>query len=95
MGGVRSFADGNYAINSPYWSSGYDCMGAVTLGSASFRIVGTPQPYNSVLCVGNGSFDSNIAYDVTRHRLLVGRPGYNAASLFTMEIVFSDTFDVP
>jgi hypothetical protein len=79
--------DGNYVIENIYWNSN---AGALTMGNGSFALVGTTQPWNSVL---NTSGSNSYAYDVTRKRLVVGRSYANTVSLFTMDQIFANNFE--
>ncbi len=90
-GAARVFADGYYAIASPYFA---DSAGAVTLASGAFRLKGTIQAWNSVIGgITNRGSSLTYDYDATRHRLIVGRPYENLVSLFTPDQVFADDFD--
>jgi hypothetical protein len=81
-----ALSDGNYVIESTTWNGS---TGAFTMGSGSFALVGTVQPWNSVI----GTYpEGTFAYDPARKRLVVGRPIANVVSLFTMDQIFADGF---
>ncbi len=91
-GRVSATSDGNYIVASPGWNNGATLgSGAVTLASGNFRLAGTIQAWNSVLgTAAHSGNQMNYAYDAARHRLVVGRPGDNTVSLFTMDQIFAD-----
>ncbi len=91
----KTLSDGNYVLINTYASgdAGVD-VGATTLASGSFGLVGTVQPWNSV--IGMSAYDGSeivTAYDASRQRLVVGRTYENIVSLFTMDQVFADNLE--
>jgi hypothetical protein len=93
--GTVVFSDGNYLVHSPLWNNGsLSQAGAVTLASGRFRLKGPIQSWNSVLgtTAGGGMYMSSD-YDPARHRLIVGRPYDNIATLFTMDQIFAGDFE--
>jgi hypothetical protein len=90
IGGITAFDDGSFAAYSPFWEG---IGGAVTFASGTFRIVGQVAGWNSVLNSQWSRFPSAVGYDASRHLLAVGRPDYNAVSLFTAEQIFSDNLE--
>ena len=88
-------SDGNYVIQSPFWTNGATSQaGAVTLASDRFRQAATIQGWNSVIgTAALWGLSMTIAYNSTLHQLVVGRPGDNIVSLFTMDQIFADGFE--
>jgi hypothetical protein len=82
-------SDGNYVIVTDRFAGG---AGAVTLASGQFRLVGQIAPWNSVIQQSTAG-GINYAYDASRHELVVGRPGDNLVSLFTMDQIFFDNLE--
>ena len=77
------------------WNNGsISGAGAISLGSGTFRMAGSIQPYNSVRgeTVDGGQY-LGFAYDSVRGRLVVGRPTENIVTIFTMEQIFFDAFE--
>ncbi len=91
---VRTQADGNYVVRSPAWHNAQGAVGAVTLASGNFRLVGTVQSWNSVIGgVANPEHEMTYDYDSSHHRLIVGRPSENIVSVFTRDQVFAENFE--
>ncbi len=92
---IMTLGDGNYVLINTYASgdAGVD-VGATTLASGNFGLVGTVQPWNSVIGM-NVYVGSEIvtAYDAPRQRLVVGRCYENIVSLFTMDQIFADNLE--
>jgi Repeat of unknown function (DUF5650) len=92
---VMALTDGNYTLTNAYSSNDAGiAAGEVTLASGSFGLVGTVQPWNSV--IGMKAYAGSelvTAYDASRQRLVVGRPQENIVSLFTMDQIFADNFE--
>jgi Repeat of unknown function (DUF5650) len=92
---VMALSDGNYTLTNTYSSSDAGiAAGEITLASGNFGLVGTVQPWNSVIGMkayaGSGIV---AAYDTSRQRLVVGRPYENIVSLFTMDQIFANNLE--
>jgi hypothetical protein len=88
--GVPAVFDDDYVLVSP----GYGGVGAVTMASNAYRLVGQIQSWNSVIGVASSYLvPLPLAYDSSRRRLVVGRPADNKISLFTAEQIFAANFD--
>ena len=86
---IAIMSDGNYVVVSNGYGAG---AGAVTLASGQSRLIGSIAPWNSVIQQSTlGAI--KYAYDPSRHQLIVGRPGDNLVSLFTMDQVFFDNYE--
>ncbi len=70
-------------------------VGAASLFDGSQPLTGMPTTTNSVFGTAvNMSSTINVAYDASRHRLIVGRPASNLVSLFTIGVdLFKDGFE--
>ena len=92
---IAGLADGNYSVTNSYISTDAGIgVGEITLASGRFGLVGTVQPWNSVIGMhSGGGYELVSAYDTQRQRLVVGRPDENIVSLFTMDQVFADNFE--
>jgi len=65
---------------------------AVALGDGHFGLVGSAQPWNSV--IGNfSSFNVSMGYDSARGHFVVGRPDDNKVSVFVSDQLFAGRFE--
>jgi hypothetical protein len=92
--GVSALADGDYVVDSTYWSSsGVFVAGAVSLGNGNRASVGPLNRNNSVFGTKSYSGASqDFAYDAARKQLVVGQPASNAVTLFVLPL-FADDFE--
>lgn len=83
--GVTPFADGNYAVLSPYWNNGAILeAGAMTLVLGNSPPAGPVNGSNSVLG-GVAGGQLSFAYDAALTHLIVGRRAENMVSIFTRQ----------
>lgn len=92
--GIVPLGSESYIVTSHLWTNGVASKsGAMTLASTRFRQAGVIEAYNSVEgAAADGGIRMRYAYDVSRDRLVVGRPADNVVSLFTRDRIFADSF---
>lgn len=95
--GASVFADGNYVVRSVYWSNGgLGAAGALSVGSRGQTLVGTVNASNSVRggAENVGFFVYITSYDATRKRVVVGRPSEGKVTVFLLDGLFADGFEL-
>jgi hypothetical protein len=94
-GGVAAFTNGNYVVDSPFWTHPNGLLGgAVTLGNGTSGTAGLITSANSVMGTSPIAlysldiptfFGTNFSYDAARNRLVVGRPTSNIVSVLAVD----------
>jgi hypothetical protein len=97
---IRVFADGNFAIHYPRWSTPeLEQAGLMLLQSGQQPLAGLTEASAGI--VGEVPMDlrqlSFVAYDAVGRRMLVGRPLVNKVSILSLPqpMPFADGFEGP
>jgi hypothetical protein len=95
-GGIKSFANGSYAVLSTSWNDGGVFQGgAVTLCRGNTTYPGPITTNNSVLGMKtSGGSDLTFDYSVANDLLVVGRPGEEIVSLLRIDEISRGDFDL-
>jgi hypothetical protein len=98
-GGVVSLPHGRYLAKTPFWHADANTVvGAFTLGIGDSALAGIVDAGNSVIgSIPNGGNAMTYAYDASRDVLVVGRPGSNRITIFSVsdDVIFVDGFEGP
>ncbi|HET9031445.1 MAG TPA: hypothetical protein VFN25_00935 [Dokdonella sp.] len=91
---LTSLDDGNYAAGAANGQGSYS-INSLTLSNGHHGTSGTVQAWNTLFAdIGNATFGTEIAYDATRARLVVGRPNANVVTLFSIDdSIFAGGFE--
>lgn len=95
-GGATVFADGTYVVRSGLWDNGaLGDAGAITIGEHGAPLIGTVTNTNSVRNGVQGAGAQNsVSYDAARKRIAVGRLFENKVTLFLLDGLFADGFEL-
>jgi hypothetical protein len=92
---ARAVANGNYIVQSRYFSGSVTNAGAVTLLRGNTTYPGPVTSKNSVFGMKTGDGDSLVFdYSPTKDQLVVGRPYENIVSLLRVDEISRGDFDV-